>query len=285
MMCAGFLTDGRGACNGDSGSPLFVNIDGQRVVSGVTSFSLGECELNRATNGYARVTAFTDFIRSESPNTDFVVSNSVPLMPIIDLIIGDETIGSSSGGGGASTPTPTPTPDPGVPQNDGYPSLPASVASGIDLVIVAVGDENDTIIGQTPKIFQLNSSVEANRAQMDFQDIGLDEVNILFQPVGELTVYQLWLRTQQASFPFPDLEVRTYSPAAPITVFSDDSGPSASFHFCPDPRDGSFSITRIANNSATSGLNAPMITDVEGRFEVSCASDNGKIRGRFRYRR
>lgn len=277
MMCAGFLTEGRGSCSGDSGSALFVDVEDQRVVSGVVSFGFRQCELNRATQVYSRVTSFTDFIRAESPNTVFVELNAISLSPVINLLLDDGTTSLSTGG---SSPTP-----PSAPQNFNYPSLPSSVATGTDLVIVAVGDENDTIIGQTPKIFQLNSSVAANRAQMTFQDIGLDEVNILFQPAGESTVYDLWLRTQQANLPFPDLEVRLYNPAAPITVFSDDSGPSASFHFCVDPRGGSFRITRVSNNSATSGLNAPVITEVEGLFEVSCASDNGKIRGRFRYRR
>jgi len=290
MVCAGFITDARGACSGDSGGPLFVEIQSQRVISGSVSFGFEQCEINRATSVYARMTAFTDFIRSESPNTVFITSNSISLMPIMNLLLDDGATGSSSGGGSSPISPPTnPEPDPGTTQDFGFPDLPPRVASGSDLVVAGVGDENDTIVGQTPKVFQLNSPIPANRAQMAFQDIGLDEVNVVIQVPEVFGSYQLWLRTQQANFPFPDLEATTYDPAAPIGLFSDDSIPSATFENnnnpCQTPRDGSFTITRIVNTSANSGLNVPVITETEGFFEVSCADDNGRIRGRFRYRR
>lgn len=87
MICAGFTTDGRGSCSGDSGGPLFVEIDGQRVIAGTVSFGFSQCELNRATQAYARMTSMTDFIRSESPNTIFIKSNGISVAPIISLLL------------------------------------------------------------------------------------------------------------------------------------------------------------------------------------------------------
>ncbi len=86
MLCAGFADNGRGSCSGDSGGPLYANIRGQRTIVGTVSFGLGACEQNRATQGYARMSAFTDFITAQSPATVFVAANSVTLAPITMIL-------------------------------------------------------------------------------------------------------------------------------------------------------------------------------------------------------
>jgi hypothetical protein len=281
MMCAGFTTDGRGSCGGDSGSPLFVQINGQRVVAGTVSFGFDQCELNRATQAYARMTSMTDFIRSESPNTIFIESNQISIAPIITFLLSEASgsggSGASGGSGGGSV---------AEPATSNYPSLPARISSGTDLVIAVVGDENDTFIGQIPEVFHLNSP--QNGAQMIFGDIGLDEVNIVLQRSAAFTNYQFWIRTPQATFPYADLAVGTYAPAAPISPFSDQTKPSIDFtdngNPCLNEGDRSFTITQLSN-IADPFASPQLITAVEGYFEISCADDGGKIRGRFRYNR
>ncbi len=273
MMCAGFTTDGRGSCSGDSGGPLFIDINGQRVVAGTVSFGFGQCELNRATQGYARMTSMTGFIRSESPDTVFVRSNTLSLSPIMNLLLDEENTRSA--------------PVAGQQPMQLFPSLPARLNSGTDLVVAVLGDENDTIVGTTAEVFHLNSL--QNGAQMVFQDIGLDEVNVIMRRPGSSSSYEFWIRTPQATFPFADLAVGTYAPAVPISVFSDDTMPSITFSDnnqpCSNSGNGSFTITRISNNGDPFASTGPIITEVEGRFEVSCSDDGGKIRGRFRYAR
>jgi secreted trypsin-like serine protease len=109
MICAGFTTDARGSCSGDSGSALFVQINGQRVIAGTVSFGFGQCELNRATQAYARMTSMTDFIRSESPSTIFIESNQRSIAPITTFLLSD------AGGDGSVD----------EPATFNYPSLPA----------------------------------------------------------------------------------------------------------------------------------------------------------------
>lgn len=282
MLCAGFTTDGRGSCSGDSGGPLFVEIDGQRVIVGTVSFGLGQCELNRATQVYARLTSMTDFIRSESPNTNFIDVNTVSLAPVINFLMDDAGDSSVPGGGGSGGQPPV-----SQPPLFRYPTLPARVGSGTDLVIAVVGNESDTLVGQDPLVFHLNSP--QNGAQMVFQDIGLDEVSVLMQRPGSFSTYSFWIRTPQATFPFADLAVATYAPAVPILVFSDDTKPSIDFSHnngsCQNSENGSFTIGRISNNGDPFASTGLFITSVEGYFEVSCSDDGGKIRGRFRYTR
>ena len=86
MVCAGFSNSSNGTCSGDSGGPLFVDVRGQRAIAGLVSFGLITCEANRATDVYARMTAFTDFIHSQSPNTVFVKSNAFVIAPIMMLL-------------------------------------------------------------------------------------------------------------------------------------------------------------------------------------------------------
>ena len=91
MVCAGFLTDGRGSCSGDSGGPLIANINNQRVIVGTVSFGISACEFNRGTSVYARTSALSDFIRSESPSTEFI-SLATNIAPIVMLLLGDDEV-------------------------------------------------------------------------------------------------------------------------------------------------------------------------------------------------
>jgi secreted trypsin-like serine protease len=86
MVCAGFSDNSNGTCSGDSGGPLFVDIRGQRAIAGLVSFGFSTCEAHRATDAYARVTALTDFIQSQSPNTTFVKSNTLVIAPILMIL-------------------------------------------------------------------------------------------------------------------------------------------------------------------------------------------------------
>jgi secreted trypsin-like serine protease len=86
MVCAGFSNNSNGTCSGDSGGPLFVDVRGQRAIAGVVSFGFATCEANRATDVYTRMTAFTDFIHSQSPNTVFIKSNSLVIAPVLMLL-------------------------------------------------------------------------------------------------------------------------------------------------------------------------------------------------------
>lgn len=90
MLCAGFDTDNRGTCFGDSGGPLFINFNGVRTVVATVSFGTPNCEENRGNQGYARTSALSDFIRSASPNTRFITdTNSLgnPFMPPIMILL------------------------------------------------------------------------------------------------------------------------------------------------------------------------------------------------------
>ena len=71
-ICAGFATNSRSACSGDSGGPLYTNIEGVRTIVGTTSFGIFPCEFNRATSVFARTSTLSEFIISESPNTVFI---------------------------------------------------------------------------------------------------------------------------------------------------------------------------------------------------------------------
>ena len=89
VLCAGFTTNARGTCSGDSGGPLFADIDGVRTVVGTVSFGIVPCEANRATQGFARTSALIDFIASASPNTQFIATSGdagflPPIMMLLD---------------------------------------------------------------------------------------------------------------------------------------------------------------------------------------------------------
>ncbi|KAL4715679.1 hypothetical protein ACJJTC_006258 [Scirpophaga incertulas] len=53
-----------GVCSGDSGGPLFIVRNGQRVLIGVTSFAASNACQQGHPSGFARVTSFNNFIRS-----------------------------------------------------------------------------------------------------------------------------------------------------------------------------------------------------------------------------
>ncbi len=63
MLCAGFLTEDKGTCNGDSGGPLFVLDDtGRALLVGITSWG-EECGgSNNYLEGFARVSRYHDWV-------------------------------------------------------------------------------------------------------------------------------------------------------------------------------------------------------------------------------
>ena len=87
MVCAGFRNNGKGSCGGDSGGPLLSKIDNQRVVVGIVSFGVPECELNRSTSVYTRVGKFNNFIKSNSPQTQFVNLGDASAIPGVTLLL------------------------------------------------------------------------------------------------------------------------------------------------------------------------------------------------------
>lgn len=90
MMCSGFSNNGNGVCSGDSGGALWTTIDGQRALVGSVSFGLVPCEFNRATQTYARLSALTSFIQTQSPRTSFIPADDPIIMAPINSLLLDE---------------------------------------------------------------------------------------------------------------------------------------------------------------------------------------------------
>lgn len=61
MLCAGFKDGGTDGCNGDSGGPLLININGEWQQIGIMSWGEG-CALPKYYGVYTRISSFTDFI-------------------------------------------------------------------------------------------------------------------------------------------------------------------------------------------------------------------------------
>ncbi len=91
MLCAGGTSSGGiGACMGDSGGPLFVSIEGQRVQAGVVSWGHSDCAEPSIYDVYARTSALIAFIKQHAPGASIVYdydSNSkVSIAPIMLLL-------------------------------------------------------------------------------------------------------------------------------------------------------------------------------------------------------
>jgi len=67
MLCAGRITGGVDACNGDSGGPLFINQSGSFTQVGVTSFGFGLCATSGQYGVWARVSTSIPFILQHVP--------------------------------------------------------------------------------------------------------------------------------------------------------------------------------------------------------------------------
>lgn len=67
MICAGYPNGQKDACQGDSGSPLFMEIDGEKVVIGLVSWGIG-CARANAPGVYTRVGNYLDWLAEKSNN-------------------------------------------------------------------------------------------------------------------------------------------------------------------------------------------------------------------------
>ena len=73
-------------CNGDSGGPLFVTVNGERKLSGVLSFGSAKgCGINFAV--HTRVSSYLDFLRKYAIGTPEVI---IPTLPDLPTQVGTE---------------------------------------------------------------------------------------------------------------------------------------------------------------------------------------------------
>lgn len=88
QICAGFEenTQGKDACNGDSGGPMMVQIDNTWTHVGLVSSGL-PCSKNGAYGVYARTSSFDDFIRLHAPNAKFTPLEEPPVEPEPDATV------------------------------------------------------------------------------------------------------------------------------------------------------------------------------------------------------
>jgi trypsin len=91
MMCAGFSDNGKGSCNGDSGGPLWSNVNGEPIIVGTVSFGRTTCELQRGNQGYARLSTMQGFLQQHSPDTTYVKSNESLPFGIL-MLLTDEPV-------------------------------------------------------------------------------------------------------------------------------------------------------------------------------------------------
>ena len=69
-------------CNGDSGGPLFVNINGERKLSGILSFGAANgCGTNFSV--HTRVNTYLDFLKQYALGTPAVIAPSLPALPAL----------------------------------------------------------------------------------------------------------------------------------------------------------------------------------------------------------
>lgn len=89
MICAGYSNNGLGPCNGDSGGPLWAQINGQRAQVGTVSFGAQPCETPGAFSVYARTSALVSFIRQYAPSAIIITDpppSPVGFLPAVYLI-------------------------------------------------------------------------------------------------------------------------------------------------------------------------------------------------------
>ncbi|XP_072549132.1 serine protease 33-like [Salminus brasiliensis] len=77
MMCAGFLTGGKGLCIGDIGSPLVIKQNGRWIQAGIGSFNRG-CGVENYPDVYTRVSQYQTWITETISNNTpgFIMFNS-----------------------------------------------------------------------------------------------------------------------------------------------------------------------------------------------------------------
>lgn len=85
MLCAGYQSGNPSACNGDSGGPLFLQIQGQKVQAGIVSWGSNTCS---GYNVYARTSGLISFVRQNAPSATIVtdpppLSSDVAFLPAI----------------------------------------------------------------------------------------------------------------------------------------------------------------------------------------------------------
>lgn len=93
QLCAGYATGGVGTCFGDSGGPIYTTVNNKRVQAGITSYGI-PCAQANAYDLYTRVSSFYQFIKGNSPNTEFVFDDpnligtgTFNLTPIMMLLL------------------------------------------------------------------------------------------------------------------------------------------------------------------------------------------------------